>query len=143
MEVKKAPIIRADYEDNAGQRDADHTHYAPMIEQARIEERKKIAEYMQDFHDKQGAVMNEYHYHKMMQLLKQGKSLDCRQGERKMDWLKYCKSCGHNHLMTMKKCPTCNVYETPQPVSEKVYEKCQADYSCDGCIAYRTHTNPY
>lgn len=37
--------------------------------------------------------------------------------------------------MMIQKCPTCGAYETPQPVSEKVYDTCHADYSCDGCVA--------
>lgn len=39
----------------------------------------------------------------------------------------------------MRTCPSCGAYETPQPVSDKVYEKCMADYDCDGCQAYRDH----
>ncbi len=58
-------------------------------------------------------------------------------------WLQYCKSCGRDHYVMNLGCPTCNVYETPQPVSENVRDHCTADYSCDGCIAYRDHTNPY
>ena len=54
-------------------------------------------------------------------------------------FLEYCSSCGRKHRMTHQPCPTCNTYETPQPVSEKVQETCQADYSCDGCQAYREH----
>ena len=50
-----------------------------------------------------------------------------------------CPSCGHKHRMKHTSCPTCGVYETPQPVSDKVYDKCHADYSCDGCVAYREH----
>lgn len=52
-----------------------------------------------------------------------------------------CPSCGHKHRMTNQPCPTCQGRggETPQPVSEKVADKCQADYSCDGCMAYREH----
>ena len=42
--------------------------------------------------------------------------------------------------MKHTQCPTCFVYETPQPASTRVYESCRADYSCDGCIAYREHT---
>ena len=56
------------------------------------------------------------------------------------NWLEYCKSCGRKHLVTYKSCPTCNIYETPQPVSENVRDKCHANYSCDGCMAYREHT---
>ena len=58
-------------------------------------------------------------------------------------FLQFCKSCGRKHLMAQRSCPTCGVYETPQPVSDKVLDECHADYSCDGCIAYRDHTNPY
>ena len=58
-------------------------------------------------------------------------------------WKEYCKSCGYKHYVSMRPCPTCNVYETPQPVSDNVLNKCGADYSCDGCVAYRDHTNPY
>jgi len=45
--------------------------------------------------------------------------------------------------MMLLKCPTCDVYETPQPVSDDVANQCGADHSCDGCMAYREHTNPY
>jgi len=45
--------------------------------------------------------------------------------------------------MTMQPCPKCGVYLVPMPVSDRVYESCMADYSCDGCIAFREHTNPY
>ena len=41
--------------------------------------------------------------------------------------------------MSNQKCPTCDTYETPQPVSERVYDACKANYSCDGCLAYREH----
>ena len=58
-------------------------------------------------------------------------------------WLEYCKWCKGKHRMTLHQCPTCNVYKTPQPVSDKVLDSCGADYSCDGCQAYRDHTNPY
>ena len=58
-------------------------------------------------------------------------------------WLEWCKPCQRKHLVSLQSCPTCNTYETPQPVSEKVADSCSADYSCDGCMAYREHTNPY
>ena len=58
-------------------------------------------------------------------------------------WLERCNSCGRKHRVMMRDCPTCIVYETPQPVSDKVSDSCGADYSCDGCMAYREHTNPY
>jgi hypothetical protein len=51
----------------------------------------------------------------------------------------YCDSCKKNHIMTVQSCPDCGVYDTPQPKSDKVYEKCHADYACDGCQAYRDH----
>ena len=54
-------------------------------------------------------------------------------------FLEYCPSCGRKHRMKYQKCPTCNTYETAQPVSEKVADACQQDYSCDGCQAYREH----
>ena len=54
-------------------------------------------------------------------------------------FLEYCPSCGRKHRVKYQKCPTCNTYETAQPVSEKVADACQQDYSCDGCQAYREH----
>jgi len=63
--------------------------------------------------------------------------------EKQYQWLQFCKSCGRKHYMMIRDCPTCNVYETPQPASDNVLDYCTADYSCDGCIAYRDHTNPY
>jgi len=63
--------------------------------------------------------------------------------QEKIMWLEYCPSCKHKHYVMMQKCPTCGVYFTPQPVSEVVANHCGADYSCDGCVAYRAHTNPY
>ena len=54
-------------------------------------------------------------------------------------WLEYCKSCNRKHRMIQRSCPTCNVYETSQPKSDKVYDKCGANYSCDGCEAYKDH----
>jgi len=56
-------------------------------------------------------------------------------------FLMYCSSCGHKHRMTNQPCPVClgRGGWTPQPVSEKVAERCQADYACDGCMAYREH----
>jgi hypothetical protein len=57
--------------------------------------------------------------------------------------LVFCKSCNKSHLMRLKPCPTCDIYETPQPISEEVYNNCHANYQCDGCLAYKEHTNPY
>ena len=54
-------------------------------------------------------------------------------------FLGYCPSCKRKHRVNYQKCPTCNTYETAQPVSERVQGTCQADYSCDGCQAYREH----
>lgn len=62
---------------------------------------------------------------------------------KEMVWLEYCKSCKRKHRMTAQQCPTCDVYETSQPVSNKVADDCKADYSCDGCMAFREHTNPW
>ena len=45
--------------------------------------------------------------------------------------------------MTLRRCPTCDWYETVQPKSNKVLEQCTANYSCDGCDSYKEHTNPY
>lgn len=61
------------------------------------------------------------------------------------NWMEFCKSCGRKHRVMLKPCPSCNGGGgyTPQPVSEKVYETCHADYDCDGCMAYREHTNPF
>lgn len=46
MEIPKAPVIHDEYEDNAAQRDADHDFYSKLIEQARIDERKWIGEWL-------------------------------------------------------------------------------------------------
>lgn len=51
----------------------------------------------------------------------------------------YCKSCKRFHIVIHKPCPDCGAYYTPQPVSEKVYDKCHAKYWCDGCEAYSDH----
>ncbi len=51
----------------------------------------------------------------------------------------FCYSCKKKHLMIMRKCPDCGIYETMQPKSDKVYENCFSDYACDGCISYRDH----
>lgn len=52
-----------------------------------------------------------------------------------------CPSCGRKHRMSQQPCPECQGRGgyTPQPVSEAVREKCNADYACDGCVAYREH----
>ena len=60
-----------------------------------------------------------------------------------MAFLMPCSSCKRSHRMEQLPCPTCGVYATPQPASVEVANNCHADYSCDGCQAYREHTNPY
>ena len=60
-----------------------------------------------------------------------------------MAWLEYCPWCKRKHLVEMRKCTGCFVYETPQPVSDTVADSCGASYECDGCAAYREHANPY
>ena len=54
-------------------------------------------------------------------------------------WKEYCKACNKKNFVELKPCPTCGIHYTPQPVSEKVYEKCKSDYRCDGCHAYAEH----
>ncbi len=56
-------------------------------------------------------------------------------------WLEYCGACKRKHRVTLKPCPDCGVYETPQPMFDKVYEKCRNHYNyiCDGCEAYLDH----
>lgn len=50
-------------------------------------------------------------------------------------WKKFCKVCGHDHFYHIEKCPYCQVFEIPMPVSESVYH-----YDvCDGCEAYNEH----
>ena len=58
-------------------------------------------------------------------------------------WLEYCNWCRRKHYVTLRGCPTCGIYETPQPVSDNVASQCGANYSCDGCQAYSDHTNPH
>lgn len=54
-------------------------------------------------------------------------------------WLEYCPQCKRKHRVTLQPCPTCGVYETPQPVSDNVYLHCNGDKRCDGCQAYSEH----
>ena len=56
-------------------------------------------------------------------------------------WLQYCRSCKRKHRVRMTKCPSCGGRGgyTPQPVSDKVCNKCKANYECDGCKAYKEH----
>ncbi len=63
--------------------------------------------------------------------------------DKEVHFLSYCNYCKRKHRMKQRSCPTCNVYCTPQPISDKVSDKCGAGYSCDGCEAYKEHTNPY
>ena len=58
----------------------------------------------------------------------------------KATWKEYCNECKKYHIVTNKECPSCGVHYTPQPVSEKVFEKhLLSNYECDGCEAYRDH----
>lgn len=61
----------------------------------------------------------------------------------KEGWLEWCHWCKRKHRVSMQPCPECQVYLTPQPISERVDEQCGATYSCDGCVAYKEHTNPF
>lgn len=54
-------------------------------------------------------------------------------------FLVYCSTCKRQHKMKHQKCPSCGVYETPQPASDAVKDKCGANYECDGCLAYKEH----
>ena len=54
-------------------------------------------------------------------------------------WLEYCLCCKRKHYVTVQKCPTCQVYEVPQPKYDGVSNTCRANYDCDGCEAYRDH----
>ncbi|KKS89311.1 MAG: hypothetical protein UV64_C0007G0014 [Parcubacteria group bacterium GW2011_GWC1_43_11b] len=54
-------------------------------------------------------------------------------------FLMFCPTCKKKHRMILRGCPTCSVYETPQPKSDSVANKCFANYQCDGCIAYEGH----
>ena len=60
-------------------------------------------------------------------------------------WLEYCKACDRKHYMTMQPCPSCSGRggSFGQPKSEKVWEQCRGIEECEGCEAYREHTNPY
>jgi hypothetical protein len=54
-------------------------------------------------------------------------------------WLEWCPSCKRKHLVEMRLCSSCGIYEVPQPVSDNVANNCFASYECDGCEAYRGH----
>lgn len=54
-------------------------------------------------------------------------------------WKEYCESYKINHIVMLSSCPSYGVHEIPQPVSQNVHDKCNDDYSCDGCQAYRDH----
>lgn len=58
-------------------------------------------------------------------------------------WLEWCPTCKRKHRTSVRKCPSCFVYLTAQPVSENVPCVGSRRYECDGCEAYRDHTNPY
>lgn len=54
------------------------------------------------------------------------------------NWKEYCDKCKQYHIVSMQPFPYCGVYETPQPISDKVKEKhLSSIYICDGCDAYR------
>jgi hypothetical protein len=60
----------------------------------------------------------------------------------KETWKEYCKYCKKFHIVKLRSCPSCGVHQTPQPKSDKIYDKCKAltsSYECDGCEAYRDH----
>lgn len=54
-------------------------------------------------------------------------------------WNEWCKSCKRYHRVSLQPCPDCGHHYTPQPKSDRVYDSCLANYSCDGCQAYRDH----
>jgi hypothetical protein len=55
-------------------------------------------------------------------------------------WKEWCKKCNTFHLTSLQQCPSCGIYYTPQPHSEKVKEKhLLSIYHCDGCEAYQDH----
>ena len=57
-----------------------------------------------------------------------------------------CRACRRSHVMVQGPCPECagRGGDVPIPASERVYERCQStQYVCDGCLAYRDHTNPF
>ena len=56
-----------------------------------------------------------------------------------VSWLEWCNRCKKKHKVTLKPCPDCGVYTTPQPISDNVTNKCTANYRCDGCNAYLDH----
>ena len=50
-------------------------------------------------------------------------------------WKEFCKVCNKEHTFHQSPCPSCGVYLTAQPITEK----CPVKYECDGCEAYRDH----
>ena len=59
-------------------------------------------------------------------------------------WKEVCESCGKTHIMTVKLCPSCGVHSTVQIASNKVEAThTYIDTDCDGCVAYRDHTNVF
>jgi len=58
---------------------------------------------------------------------------------KKTVWREYINGTKRYILVTMQKCPSCGVHETPQPISEKTYAKRPFSYDCDGCEAYKDH----
>lgn len=55
-------------------------------------------------------------------------------------WKEWFPNTKKTHIVSMQPCPSCGVYHTPQPVSEKVKEKYPFYlFECDGCEAYKDH----
>ena len=55
-------------------------------------------------------------------------------------WKQYFSQTKKNHIVSMQPCPSCGVYYTPQPISEKVLTRIGLNnFECDGCEAYRDH----
>lgn len=64
--------------------------------------------------------------------------------DKKVAWKEYCNKCKKFHIVSMQACPDCEVYTTPQPVSDVVKEKhLYSHYRCDGCDAYQDHINQF
>lgn len=58
-------------------------------------------------------------------------------------WLQYCHQCKYKHYVKQQLCVSCLVYDVPQPIFERVYNNCCADYRCDGCHSYEDHIRVY
>lgn len=60
---------------------------------------------------------------------------DLKITEPSRSFLVFCRACQRKHKMVWEGCPVCGDYDTAQPMSETVYNKCLADYSCGSCDA--------